>query len=335
MLIIKLGALGDVLRTTTLLPAIRQRFKEHAVFWITFPCAVQLLHGSGLQAILPWSVDAALFAQNTNWDMVISLDKEEGPTALATLVNSPEKHGFGRNKYGLLIPLSESSGELYSLGLDNDFKYNRNSKTYPQLIAEACGLDWGPNKYILELAEPERRWAEEFSQTFGKGGLVGLNIGSGDGFAGKRWPIESFIELAARLHDEGVTPVFLGGGSERELYAELRARAGLFGVFPGCEFTLRRFIALVSKLDVIVSGDSLAMHIGIARGVYSVTLFGSTTDREIEFYGYGEALVGRVHCSPCYKKKCPTSEECMAAISVDAVHAAIARGLGRSQEKKT
>jgi ADP-heptose:LPS heptosyltransferase len=328
VLIIKLGALGDVLRTTTLLPAIQKRFPKAAITWITKPGAIPLLTGAGLFQVLPWELDSVLWAERIPWDLVICLDKEEGPTALASRCRATVRHGFGRNEWGFLTPLSPSTESLFLLGIDDEAKFRTNTRTYPALIADACALEWGPNPYVLELTEEELTRGRDLLQPFGDGPFVGLHVGAGDGFAGKRWSLERYLALGRELTQWGITPVFLAGTREQEAYAALRERfSGGVAAFPGCDLPLRTFAALVSQLKVLVSGDSLAMHVAIARGVYAVTLFGSTTEREIEFYGRGEALVGRVDCGPCYRRVCPHGEKCLNQIAVDEVFAAVQRGV--------
>jgi len=137
ILVLKLGALGDVLRTTSLIPALRQRYPDCAIAWITKPAAMPLLSEAGLWKVLPWDVDAELWTRNLDWDIVISLDKEEGPTSLATQLTARHAYGFGRNRHGLLTPLSASTEYLFQLGLDDEEKFHRNTRPYPQLIAEA------------------------------------------------------------------------------------------------------------------------------------------------------------------------------------------------------
>ncbi|MBF0547837.1 MAG: glycosyltransferase family 9 protein [Candidatus Riflebacteria bacterium] len=326
-LIIKLGALGDVLRTTTLLPALKKNDPHGSIVWLTSPAAVPLLENSGVYKVLPWNLDSVLWAENVQWNRVISLDKEEGPTTLASRARASRRYGFGRNKHGLLIPLSRASEYLFLLGIDDQEKFRINKKTYPHLIAEACDLEWGPNPYVLNLSEKEINWGNSIIPNSKEHPHIGLNVGSGEAFAGKKWPMENFVKLAQQLTNEGFVPVFLGGAKEKDLYEKLKNEGKAPGLFPGCEFSLREFMAIVSKLKAMVAGDTLAMHIGIALGVWQVTLFGSTTEREIEFYGKGEALVENIPCAPCYKRVCPTKEECMSKISVERVFEAIKRGL--------
>ncbi|MBF0503191.1 MAG: glycosyltransferase family 9 protein [Candidatus Riflebacteria bacterium] len=332
-LVIKLGALGDVLRTTTLLPAIERVRPDGCVAWITQPAAIPLLEGAGLWKTLPWGFEAVLWAEGIEWHHVICLDKEEAPTALAGRLRSELYSGFGRNRHGLLRSLSAATNDLFRLGIDDEIKFCTNKKTYPHLIAEACELTWGPNPYVLNLTKDEHLWAAKLVASWGTRPLIGLNPGAGEAFAGKQWPLENFVELAKRLDRAGFTPVFLGGARESSLYKKLQEVGDVPGVFPGCDFSLRQFISIVSRLTVMVAGDTLAMHIGIARGVYQVTLFGSTTDREIDFYGRGEAIVGKASCAPCYRRICPTREECMREISDEKVFEAVLRGTGCMEGK--
>ena len=327
ILIIKLGALGDVLRTTTLLAGFSNDYSNHSVVWLTSIEATPLLQGAPIWKILPWNLDSILFVESISWDIVICLDKEEAPTALASRLQANLKAGFGRNEHGMLVPLSKASNYLFKLGIDDPIKFHQNSTSYPKLIADDCEISWGPNKYQLSLTETEKAWAKDQFSGRSAGPLVGFNIGSGGVFAGRRWPANHFIDLATELGNWGIVPVFLGGIREIDLYAHLLDRVKVPAIFPGVDFSLREFCALVSQLKVMVSGDSLAMHIAIALDVYTVALFGSTTAKEIELYGRGQALVGEVNCAPCFRKNCPTDEECMQQIGVGKVFQEIQKGL--------
>ncbi|MBI3038983.1 glycosyltransferase family 9 protein [bacterium] len=327
ILVIKLGAMGDVLRTTSLLPPLKKKFPFGSVAWITKSNAINLLDNSNLWKILPWGIESILWAQNVQWDVLICLDKEEGPTSLATKLQAGRKYGFGRNSQGLLTPLSESSEYLFNLGLDDNEKFFENQISYPQLISEACELIWGPNPYVLKICDQEVNWAIGELKPWGKTPYIGLNIGSGEAFAGKAWKPDSFIKLSKELQGLEVTPVFLGGTREKEVYEAIKLSGEAVGIFPGYNFSLREFISLISQLSVTVAGDTLAMHISIALGVYTVGLFGSTSPREIEFYGKGESILGNVSCAPCYKKTCTNGEECLESIPIPNVLEAVKRGL--------
>ncbi|SFN27985.1 ADP-heptose:LPS heptosyltransferase [Pseudonocardia ammonioxydans] len=93
----------------------------------------------------------------------------------------------------------------------------------------------------------------------------------------RRWPPGRFAELARALHAEGHRVVVTGGPAERELTAEVTARAGLprsADLAPRC--TLELLTALVAAARLVVCGDTGPAHLATAYRTPSVLLFGPT-----------------------------------------------------------
>jgi heptosyltransferase-2 len=156
--------------------------------------------------------------------------------------------------------------------------------------------------------------------------LVGFNVGAGDGFAHKAWRTDGFAELARSIADElGARVLLLGGERERDRVAAILERAGDAVLSPGATSSLREFAAVVERCAVVVTGDTLGMHIALASRCKVLVLFGSTCAQEIEMYGRGEKIVPRVDCHPCYRQVCDLSSTCADSISVDEVLAAVRR----------
>jgi heptosyltransferase-2 len=97
---------------------------------------------------------------------------------------------------------------------------------------------------------------------------------------------------------------------------------------------VRHFAAIVSHCDVVVSGDTLAMHIALALGRRSVVLFGPTSVAEIEMYELGEKVAPAMTCLGCYKTACDFVPNCMDLITVEMVEQAVARQLELSGHGK-
>ena len=70
---------------------------------------------------------------------------------------------------------------------------------------------------------------------------------------------------------------------------------------------------------MVVSGDTLSLHIAIALKKKVVALFGPTCAQEIELYGRGIKIVSSKGCTPCYKHKCSKEPICMDLISAKEV----------------
>jgi heptosyltransferase-2 len=173
----------------------------------------------------------------------------------------------------------------------------------------------------IEMGEPElplapdriaraRAWFEE--REAGARRLVGLNTGSGGRWESKKLSVPLTVELACAL--DAARPgelgfVLLGGADERARNAELAARLGprvaLFDT--GCDNSLLEFAAFVGELSLLITSDSLALHIAVARKRPVLCFFAPTSAAEIELYGRGRKVLSTApdYCS--YRKDADTS----------------------------
>ena len=121
--------------------------------------------------------------------------------------------------------------------------------------------------------------------------------------------------------------VLLGGPSEEDRHERLKAKSPVRLIDSGCGNPVRHFAAIVDHCDVVVTGDTLAMHIALARKKRAVVVFGPTSAPEIELYGLGEKVIPDMGCLSCYKTSCDFVPNCMDLISTDMMEAAVARQL--------
>ena len=98
--------------------------------------------------------------------------------------------------------------------------------------------------------------------------------------------------------------LLLGGPGERERNERLKRQSPVHVWDPGCDHNVRHFAALLGHCQVVVTGDTLAMHLSLALGRRTVVLFGPTSAPEIELYGLGEKIVPDMGCLSCYKTSC-------------------------------
>ncbi len=120
ILIIKLGALGDVLRTTPVLPVLRTQYPDAHITWVTEPSCLPLLAGNpNIQRLLALDNVACLPLQVEEFDLLLSIDKESAAAALATLVKAKIKRGFGWNTQGVVCALDEKADYACRLGIDD------------------------------------------------------------------------------------------------------------------------------------------------------------------------------------------------------------------------
>jgi len=319
ILIIKCRAQGDVLRTTALLPGLKRKYPQSHISWLVDEESQELLlNNSYVDKILLFNLENILPLLVEKFDVLISLDKEAGPSALATKINCPQKFGFGMNEYGNLTIFNKAAEYAYRLGLDNDLKFHQNKKTYQEIIYEIAEIKYEKDEYVFRLKEEAKKKAKEFfkKNKISKNKLaIGLNPGSGTKFKTKQWPKEKFIKLIDYLSTELGANVFLSGGKkEKEInhYLEKKSRKKIYNT--GCNNSLPEFAGFISMMDAVVSSDTLGMHLAIALGKKIIALFGPTCPQEIDLYGRGTKIFAAVPCSPCYKQTCEDGK-CMKEIS--------------------
>jgi ADP-heptose:LPS heptosyltransferase len=330
ILIIKLAALGDVLRTAALLPGIKKKYPQSFITWITDENAVPLLeNNSMIDRLRVFDATGILTAHKTVYDIVLNFEKEDRALALMDFVCAKEKMGFAFSKEYSLFIANDASLYALQLGLNDELKFHHNQKTYQEIIYEMAEIPYNGEEYTLELSEDSIKFSDKMKSTlpFNKGRFrIGLNTGCGSIFQTKKWTQQGFIELAEKLLKDGDCDVLLlGGPREREFNKSIKEHFPGFVIDTGCDNSLEEFMGIVSLCDLVVSSDSLASHISVALKKETIVLLGSTCHQEIDLYGRGEKIVSDFPCSPCYKKTCSRKPTCMESMDAETVYKAVRR----------
>jgi ADP-heptose:LPS heptosyltransferase len=323
ILIIKCRAQGDVLRTTALLPGLGRKFPRRHITWVVDPESVDLLAGNPfVDRVVPFEPEAVLPLAVQGFDVVISLDKEPGLTALATAARAPQKYGFGLSACGNLMVFNEAASYALRLGIDDELKYRRNLKTYQEIAAEAAEIEYRRDEYVYDPGPEFKGKALEYLKMHGIDTgkpSVGLNTGAGSKFETKLWPREHYLELIQELTSSLQVNVFLlGGKREKDFNSALEKRSARKVFNIGGDHSLAEFAGFISVMNTLVTSDTLGMHLAIALRKNVVALFGPTCPQEIDLYGRGVKLHKSVPCSPCYKRTCP-DPVCMKGITPERV----------------
>lgn len=328
VLIIKLAAMGDVLRTTSILHNIRKSRPDAQITWLTAKTALPVLNNiPQIHRLIPLDLDSYSSLMRESFDAVMNFDKEGAALALASGVNAGERLGFGLSPFGSLIALNAESDYALRLGICNQLKFRENEKTYPQIIHEMVRLPYNGEEYILPATESRTAASRVFRERFVEktGPVIGLNTGAGNVFATKRWPARRFAQLAnlIRLNHADAEILLLGGPEERERNPGIASEGTAKDT--GCDYTIEEFISLVDVCDILVTADTLAMHIGIGLKKRVVALFGATCPQEIDLFGRGRKIIAPGDCGPCYLKQCSREISCMELLDAETVYKAVAR----------
>lgn len=327
ILIIKLDAPGDVLRSTCILPELKKAHPDSYVAWLARPEALPLLANNPfINEAIGWDDGLALRLAVECFDLVLSLDSGHDGARAGSLAAAPLKLGFGCNRDGKVYPLSPEAEEWFLMGVFDPVK-QANRKSYPQILHAVCRLPWTGGRPVLRLTEEERAFASRFAERQGLAAgakPIGLFTGAGRRWRGKAWPETGFGGLIEKLLAVGAGPILLlGGPDERERNRWLLQQFSGRVIDGGCENPLRQFAALVGLCDVLVTADTLALHVATALGKKFVALVGPTSVAEIETYGSGIVVQPDAECRCYYLPECLHSPSCMETLPPEKVFAAV------------
>ncbi len=339
VLIINLDALGAVLMTTALLPAIKRKDPVSTVHWVTLPGAMPLLaHNPYIDKVWPYDFETLSILPNITYHRLYSIDKALRSDALAMLVPAKQRLGFGLDRYGAIVPFNREAEYAYRLGLDDHLKFKENQVTGVRFLAQALRLDYRGEGYVLELTPQEKDLARDFrrSHGIGEGDLaIGFNTGCSDLYPNKKMTIEQHLWLIKKVRQRypRAKVVLLGGKAETERNLEIARKAGGRIINSPTTEGLRRGIVYLQACDLVVTGDTSAMHMAIALKKWVVVWFGLSCAAEIDLFGRGEKIVSDLACAPCWKKTCDHLS-CLKNLDLEAMLAAIGRGLDRIRQER-
>ncbi len=310
ILIIKLGAAGDVIRTTPLLTKIKQQFPTKQMWWIThFPELVPEI----VDKVLNFSHESLITLQSIEFDLVINLDKDCYACSFASNLKSKEKYGFVM-KNGKPSPANYLAEHKFLTGLFDDMSKS-NSKSYLEEIFEICGWQFSGEEYIIDC--------EHFQWDIKSDGkvIIGLNTGCGSRWTSRLWKNDYWIELARILKANDFFPILLGGEIEDEKNSMIADKSGIY--YPGY-FPLYRFISLVNQCSIVVTAVTMSLHIAIALRKNVVVMNNIFNKNEFELYGRGVIIEPEQECKCYFSPTCRNDDYfCMDSIYPTAIFDAI------------
>ena len=325
ILIVNLDAMGNVLVTTSLLPAIKRKYPKSHITWITLKNAAPLLQNNPyLDRVYVWEPESWLVLQQMKFDLVLNVDKSQQSGAFTMSVKAKEKLGFGLNTRGQIVPLNKEAHENYKLGLDDHLKFRINQKTVQQLQCEQFKLKYKRDEYTLVLSPAEKEFCETYKSEMGieNGDLVvGFNTGCSELYPNKKMTIGQHVTLINRLATiPGLKLVLLGGPEDTVRNAEIMRQVREKAISTPTTEGVRRGVCYEDVCDLIISGDSFGMHVAVGLKKYVIVWFGVSCWTEIDLYDRGIKLVPEgLACSPCWKQSCPYNLECIQMIDLDAI----------------
>jgi lipopolysaccharide heptosyltransferase II len=352
ILVIRLDLLGDVVNSMTAVEALHEHFPRARITMFTLPHTApiarrfsyvdeilaldtnrirvprNLLH----RAVYADFLAMAVRLRRERFDLCVSLF---GLTAslLAFASGARRRIGYARESYPFMftnpVPGRRFDRPRHDVLWDLDLAAEAGASSTPR-IPTLTAPNEAAARMRARLAELGVRQGDL---------LIGIHGGAVNGSA-KRWPPMHWAALADRLIGEwGAKVVLTGSATEAPISEDICRRMQHEPLVLTGKTTIDELLAVLDRCDLVISGDSGPLHMAVALGRPTVSIYGPTDPR---IYGptpraEQTAVVIRrgLACSPCYNllatAECPYGQPaCMIDIPVREVFAAVAAVLGRT-----
>jgi heptosyltransferase II len=279
-------SLGDVLRTTSIL----HLFVQDNVTWLTDAAAVPLLAGNPLiDRIVAYTPETARRLESEQFDTIVNLEKVPELCAMVDRMAPTQHYGFRIDNATGNPTASDDAYDALIVATHDEAK-RTNNRSWAELLFAMLGATWRGEGYVLGY-KPGNAVARD----------VGFNTHVGSLFPVKAWPAENWTALDGLLADR---------------YSRS---------YQQCLDNLEGYIDWINSCRLIVTSDSLGLHLGLALGKKVVALFGPTPASDLDPNDNLKVLVAPADrdCLPCCRAECTYDETCMQFITPESVFAAV------------
>jgi len=246
----RFSSLGDVLRTTPILPTLKKQYPNSKITWLVDDAPYALLQGNEyIDRILIWDSFVGFQLLEEKFDIVINLEKIAGLCAITNRINAWKKYGFRFDEVKGTYDVYEGSEYAFDLCTKHNIKKS-NDKIWQEVLIEMVGGTWQEQPYVLGY-KPKTKEVND----------IGFNYKVGAKFPEKAWADENWQELETKLKKDGLT---------------ISWQEGLENLY--------QYIDWINTNKILVTNDSLGLHIALALGKKVIAMFGPTSAKEVYFY---------------------------------------------------
>ena len=348
-LIINPFGIGDVLFTTPIIRAIKENYPESFIgYW----CNGRVKD---------------IFENNPYLDKVFALSRGDlkkvwrqsrlkGIKAFLKLFYDIKREHFNLaldfsldHRYSLLLRLL---GVKRIIGLD----YKKRGR----FLTDKIKIDGYNDKHVIEyyldllkslnieikdkpnielfISNEEEKWVDDFLKEHritDEDLLIGIAPAGGESWGKdawlKHWPVVKFAHLADRIIDNyGANVIILGDKQERDIANKMINIMRNKPIDLTGKTNLEEFIAIIKDLSLLITNDGGPLHIAVALGVKTVSIFGPVDEKVYGPYppGLNHIVIKKdLACRPCYRnfrfRDCANQRRCLEDITVDEVYSAV------------
>lgn len=337
ILILRLSAVGDVVRTLPAVKALKENYPSSYIAWVVEEPSKALLESQPEidQVILfprkRWAngIKSPRRIWGTiaeGWEFILGLRKERFDVVfdfhgilksglISILSGSPKRIGFDRRS-------SKEGNFLFSnvkvrLSEDRMSRFKKNFE-----LLKGIGLEVESFTPKLHVPEKDREYVKSFFDTLSpslKRPFIAIHPGTSPQTFYKRWMPDQYSQLADRLTRElRATVIFTWGPGELEWVKGIQKEMeGSSMMGPRTE-SLTQLGEVFKQCDLYIGGDTGPMHIASLMGIPAVIIYGPTDPKVNEPFGQHRKVRKEVGCNPCRNRSC-SELTCLKAVTIDDV----------------
>jgi ADP-heptose:LPS heptosyltransferase len=293
VLIIRFGAIGDVVHTTALFRALKQSEPSMSIHYLTFKVpSILLLDDNDIEKI--WILE------DKTYKTLYELSKELRKENFDVIINL---HPSTRSRILTLL-----SKPLQQLTYKKTYKLHAVENFWSTAKPIFKDLKLNDNIYIHVPDEIKFKTKSLIDNK--KELLVGFNMGVSTTRHGRKWPFDYWVNLASYILEKyNAQIILLGGEKDMPEANEFVKQVPHVKSFCG-KLSLLETAAAMSLCNTVISGDTGPLHIATAVGTRSIGIYGAAPDTRTGPYGKEHLVVkADMPCIPCSKKKCKFNKE--------------------------
>jgi len=337
ILVLRLSAVGDVIRTLPAVKALKENYPSSSISWIVEEPSQAFLKSQpevdevilfprkrwaqGMKSLRRmWGTIREMWGfivgiRKRRFDVVLDFHGILKSGLLSFLSGSPKRIGYdrGSTKEGNFL----FSNVKVKLPEERISRFQRNLSLLKGMGLEVKGL-----KYSLHIPPEDREYVESFfkaSSASLKRPLIAIHPGTSPKAFFKRWMPDQYAQLADRLIREfNATVLFTWGAEELQWVEDIRKKMKESSLLGPKTESLTQLGEVYRHCDLYIGGDTGPMHIASLMGIPALVIYGPTDPIENEPFGNHIKVRKEVGCNPCHKYSCKELV-CIKAISADEV----------------
>ncbi len=336
ILILRLSAVGDVIRTLPAVKAIKVHYPSCSITWIVEEPSKTLLESQpeidevhlfprqrwskGMASVQEWwrtIKEVWAFVQNLRkkrFDLVLDFHGILKSGLLSFFSGAPQRIGFDRKS-------SKEGNFLFSnirIKLPRE-RISRFEKNFNLL--RGMGLEVQPQGAPLFIPAEDKEYVKSFFEPLIpiRSPLIAVHPGTSSRTSYKRWSPERYARLADRLIRElKATILFTWGPGEWDWVKGIQREMEESSILGPQTHSLTQLGEVYRNCDLYIGGDTGPMHMASLMGIPVVVIYGPTDPVVNEPFGIHQKVVKNVGCNPCRDRSCKRLK-CLEAITVEDV----------------